>query len=1228
MHVAELITVNWGNLPNRVYPLGPMTLFSGGSGSGKSTLADALQTVLTAAHGSVAHFNSAQSLSRQRGHGEQVQRTLESYILGADRATYSRPQGAEGYVAAVFRESPSETPRLVSAVIGARAYLESVGGNGSRIRRTAKLDDLVLLTVAGHALTLEDLLETGASGNSRVRPVLTLEERLKETCEGTARIMRHRDKKAYLTTLWGLLNGQSFVPEEQAKNAARAFVAATAYRPVTSIDDLVKNEILPENNRLDDIRALSDSVKDFHALEGQAMRVRERITALEGIEETATGASRQWIAQAENRTLAARAEQGRKESRLNWHQSQRAEAKLRAHSLDAGIERFSDAIAAIAAELDGLRRALDASANASRRKSLEDNRERAAQRYTTAGERVFRNRDGITSAVAALHAIAAAPPEVQSLPELRAGFERVPEILDLLGGLDADAMSGQIAQLARLPPEDADAAPLLSTLDRDLGNLEAALELGVESLLGGQDAGGQEAVLAEDVRRLRVTTDERIRSLASEQNKLERDNNELTQGRRASLPREVEDGLRLLKERLPQARPRVLCEVVEMAPSFLDWQNAIEGYLGGKRFVLLVDPNHEVEANRVLRSHEATLAQARLAKARADTFTIPPDSMLQALQVSDPVARDYLTAQYGAVVRVEAEEDLVRTPRSVMASGRASGGFTTYRAYVEDRALVFGESARRRRLQANLQRLAELQRELAVLNERLGRLDRLSNAFNRLQPPGTRDLVADMADAHREIQSIDAQLRAIVLTAEERDLSARMATLETEKRSLEPQRAEAYIQLGEAHNQIKVHGDKVDELTPQLAEAKAKTALFKGLITWLASVDDTYQADAFLDDLDARSSGPGGFEHAADTAWNGWVRLREQLASRLVDYNRMAGSFETIAYPDALSGEDTDGRSHYPLVCGLARSVGQELARQRAHVLADLEEQLGNQRQAIDQAFSSDLCLMLHNALREGSDIIQGLNAQMAGHTFGGDRIRFVADEDPELAAYARFFDWVAREDVARAGQTLADPEALAPEHRVIYEQLMKLLLSNEEQSQRELARLADYRRYRRFDLEVQTGPDQKMLLSEYATDSGGQSQVPVYFLRGVALAAAYRIQEGEGHRFRTILLDEALAQTDEGRTREVLRMLGDTFGLQVLVIMPTRGAGPIYPLLTHKITFSAIEMQDHPGEVKRVIHVKAERCDRAAITALWEATRELVATQAAFDFDSTHPPETETTAP
>ncbi|MDR7096058.1 ATP-binding protein [Hydrogenophaga laconesensis] len=114
MKVDKLVLVNWGQMAPGDYPLGQMTLLLGETGAGKSTLLDALQALMTGYHKSLAVFNPAQDEVNQGAARSKTKRTMESYIVGAEGSKFSRPAGAQGYLAAVFHPDPGE--------VGARPF--------------------------------------------------------------------------------------------------------------------------------------------------------------------------------------------------------------------------------------------------------------------------------------------------------------------------------------------------------------------------------------------------------------------------------------------------------------------------------------------------------------------------------------------------------------------------------------------------------------------------------------------------------------------------------------------------------------------------------------------------------------------------------------------------------------------------------------------------------------------------------------------------------------------------------------------------------------------------------------------------------------------------------------------------------------------------------------------------------------------------------------------------
>ncbi|HCM06110.1 MAG TPA: hypothetical protein DIC30_08895, partial [Oceanospirillales bacterium] len=289
MFLKKFVYVNWGNIPALEFDFGPINLLSGGNGSGKTTAADAIQTVMTAAHDTLFHYNPGQDEATQRGRGKNV-RTLASYVLGCDDGSYARPNGAVGYLAAIFHPTEGESGEAFTAVLGISASIEKSG-----TQTTARQNDLQFYIVAGEQLTLSDFLQEDAEGKRQVIGLDKINNHLKSRMEAN-NIEKYDTKKQYLRRLYGALRGRhDAVSEREAMNAARTFSRFMAYKPVKSINGFVANEILEKKDLGDAIRSVSELMKTIYSMESDAKRLQETIDVLSSTKITAKTYIDQWI---------------------------------------------------------------------------------------------------------------------------------------------------------------------------------------------------------------------------------------------------------------------------------------------------------------------------------------------------------------------------------------------------------------------------------------------------------------------------------------------------------------------------------------------------------------------------------------------------------------------------------------------------------------------------------------------------------------------------------------------------------------------------------------------------------------------------------------------------------------------------------------------------------------------------------------------------------------------
>src|SRR5690606_28725211 len=138
--------------------------------------------------------------------------------------------------------------------------------------------------------------------------------------------------------------------------------------------------------------------------------------------------------------------------------------------------------------------------------------------------------------------------------------------------------------------------------------------------------------------------------------------------------------------------------------------------------------------------------------------------------------------------------------------------------------------------------------------------------------------------------------------------------------------------------------------------------------------------------------------------------------------------------------------------------------------------------------------------------------------------------------------------------------------------------------------------------------------LSQYGTGSGGQLETPAYIIRAAAITSAFRFNEGDSH-LRMVIVDEAFMHMDETRSRQVIRYLTETLGLQLIFIMPTSKAGPFLDLVSNQFVFSKVPSPVPVGELNTRVLVDRQQLNQERIAELWDQHRRVIRQQGALDF-------------
>jgi len=1214
MYLKKFIYVNWGNIPQLEFEFGPICLFSGGNGSGKTTAADAIQTIMTAAHDNLFHFNPGQDESSQRGRGKQV-RTLASYVLGCDDGSYARPQACDGYLAAIFHPTDGEDAEPFTAIIGMRAHLDDAAKP-----KLARLDDCHFYIVPGEMLSLSHFVREDIGGRY-VTPLKSLNNLLKKEF-GTEAIEKYDKKKAYLCRLYGAVRGKrEAVSEREAMNAARAFSRFMAYKPVKSINDFVAGEILESKDLGEAIRNVSSLLKTIHGMEGEARTLRQSIAMLVSADHQAVQYIQQWL---DFNVLTYT------EAQCRFLQEQRRylEAKR-------GQQMLREAIAANTHE-----RQL---AEQRRRELRDQGRVLEAQRM---GIPALRDKDQLQSGVKEchdrLHNLARPLLEQDLLLQ-----KNTAAAMALLHTIKSTSMALAVPNLGDKALRKVAESILCvqanlninlhSLLGRDWVDL-SPLEVHFNDAMSAQRTHNQwsdllhsrELHVAGSLReQLAKENTRREQDLQGLKRNVERKRQEIDalQGRQSTYPSYVRVALDAIRKHCPDADARVLCDYVEVLDGA--WQSAIEGYIGGARFGIIVAPEYEAESIRLVRAlpgrdNRARVIQGEKARRDAERSSVSRDSIVNAMEFYHTTARNYLTASYGSVEQVTDVDSLRHTRRGLTRDCMGSGNYALFRCDLPDSDLVFGQGARERALEAKQVELGNVEQELQGATTRSQEVSDLLQQVDAVVPLQLADILQEMLSVHRQLRASESALVSIDID-DFTEMDAELSTLRELEDAQDDLLATLLKQSGEFETKLKQRDRQCGELGELQESVTAEVDAAEQSLKTIAGDWSEFNIEQRLQQADheATDTNLPLLVAQRDTLLGEMNACAHALVRLVMAHNQQCRPADSISFDPDFAREHN--AAFFKDICGVQRQLDQIHNRLKNNILAVKHEKLQELKLSFNNTFVTNLCHSIYQAINDGKKILEDLNDELQHHRFGADResFRFGWEWLPEYKEYWQFFKEVIDNPALGDGATLFDMK-LSKRGMDVRDHLMSMLLDEDEnKAMRELERIADYRNYRNYEIYKEPEGKEPIALSQYGTGSGGQLETPAYIIRSAAITSAFRFNEGKSH-LRMVLVDEAFSKMDEHRSKEVINYLSKSLGLQLLFIMPTSKSGPFMDLISNQFVFTKCPVAGQTGELNTRVLVDRQSCNSEKIQELWASHRRTIRHQAALDFMLEFAPEVE----
>ncbi len=1214
MFLKKFIFVNWGNIPNTEFDMGPVNLLSGGSGSGKTTVGDAIQTIMTAAHENLFQYNPGQDETTQRGRGGKHVRTLASYVLGCDDGSYARPDDAtDGYLAAIFHPTKGETAEPFTAIIAIRAWLDLTAK-----QMVARQDELMFLILPGIGVEQDDeqgfgighLVREDKSGKYVV-PMDKLTNLL--IAEFSKKHVEKYDskKRAYLRRLYGILQGsRDSVSEQEAMNAAKSFSRFMAYKPVDSINRFVSEEILEKKDLGEAIRSISGQLKTIHAMERDALKLVKSIDILQQAENQTLLYIEKWIefnsldyTLAIHSNIEQQKHYEKEKKKLSQFEVQLHENDNLTVNAQQYLEQAHEQLLQLEAQRQGIS---------------------ALQQKDSFEHQLQQHQASLTEKAKLL---------LQQDMELQHNINQIVSLRDEL----------QTAAMQQLLPQfsDMESVKLLTAvtkvgvkasvdinaiLQKDLTSDLSLIEQHLEQVQHAQNLHNQcyqYWYQSDDgLSRFEQLTGEshsaktRYKRLHNQHDQKQKEIERLEQ-KKVSYPGFVQRAIDAIKQTYPQADPRVLCDHVEVIDE--RWQMAIEGYMGGARFSILVDTEFEAQAIRIIRElpgrdNRARIIQGAKAQRDCDKLRQHANSIVTILEFSHATAMHYITASYGSVLMVDSEQELKSTGRGLTSDGMAAGSYSMWRCDISDGDLVFGANARERALKAKQRELERITEDWQQANDQMQQLTRLQNNVRLLKKLNYAETLSDTIVVLRDIQKIENLLEQLDLS-EHKELEQKLHELKTNERQLQQQ----FTDLVQAKGALIVKIDnatkacsKFESLHDETQQQVVEQEKILRTIAVLWSDFDVEQRLIYAKN-ETKNLNKVFFDNNYNDIKIQLKKLERDIAKAIQQHNEHCMPSDTLVYDNYSVEPD---HTLFKLICNTHKQLDLIFNRLKNNILVKKYEQLHQLKSSFNNAFVTHLCHTIHQAVSSGKRQIKMLNKELKNHKFGADQesFRFASKSIPEYQEYAAFFDEVIKQPTVTDDVDLFEI-SLKEKSAIVRDKLLSMLLEEDEtKALKELERIADYRNYNRYEIYKDVAGKESIALSEYGTGSGGQLETPAYIIRAAAVTSALRFNEGTTH-LRMVLVDEAFSKMDESRSREVINYLTESLGLQLIFIMPSSKSGPFMDLISNEFVFAKCPSDTLRGQLQTQVWVDKKQCNTDKIKALWANHRRTKQYQAEMDF-------------
>lgn len=656
--------------------------------------------------------------------------------------------------------------------------------------------------------------------------------------------------------------------------------------------------------------------------------------------------------------------------------------------------------------------------------------------------------------------------------------------------------------------------------------------------------------IREELEGQRQEADAKLRQIKKEEREAREELKALKQGKKA-YPRELEEAKFELRGRLHERCGRfvnvqILADLLELKDE--RWQNAVEGYMGNNKLLLIVEPPfakiamdiyQEMDKKKFFR---ASVLDTE--KVTENAHPVRKGALAEEVRAKEPYVQAYIDFFLGNVMKCETVEELRNCRIGITPDCVLYHSFRLQHIHPENytRCAYIGETSMRQRIRRLEEQCQRLQEERLPCQEELEEIRRMMQMEILSQPVqdylGWLADIRDISPKEREKKRIEEKMRKLK--------SESVDAWEEQKQELKLRQDEKKDQIVRVQETIWNYRREIEKLHEELLNAEAGIMEQRQKLRRENGADSDRYEEEFKRYLEGKRS--VNYDYLKRQRMSELYPVREAEEESYQKLVEVRSSY-VRSYPNRTFSTAARDNTPYDELLEALSCDDLEAFRESAKEQA---------RSAVEH-FKDDFVFKIRSAIREAYQRKDELNRIISGLDFGKDKYQFVItrNKGADGRYYKMFMDDTLQIHPSQLTDSMENQlNMFTMEHEDQYGELMNELINifippkdatQEElnEAKRNMDKYADYRTYLSFDMQqiVHGRKDMAIGLGRMIKkNSGGEGQNPLYVALLASFAQVYKINMPaklkRNPTIRLVVLDEAFSKMDAEKVASCISLI------------------------------------------------------------------------------------------